>query len=227
MFLAPPLACVAVKLSFPSTILLFANMAAVPADQTWFDTIKRSFADVPIDAEEGVSTTEFLEAAEALVTLFDVLGSVAFNTVKSDLLGNIKKVRDRQLAAPAESETLQALVLNELKTKKHTATEGLVWLVRGLDFTVQALRNNIENASKELSDSFRDAYGQTLKPHHSFIIKPLFSAAMSATPYRADFYQKLGQDQAKVAAQLEKEVAALEKVVKIVKAFQDTKQAKW
>lgn len=45
-------------------------MAAVPADQTWFDTIKRSFADVPIDAEEGVSTTEFLEAAEALVTLF-------------------------------------------------------------------------------------------------------------------------------------------------------------
>lgn len=34
------------------------------------------------------------------------------------------------LAAPAESQTLQALVLNELKEKKHTATEGLVWLVR-------------------------------------------------------------------------------------------------
>jgi hypothetical protein len=26
--------------------------------------------------------------------------------------------------------TIQDLVLNELKTKKHTATEGLVWLVR-------------------------------------------------------------------------------------------------
>ncbi|CAG7917709.1 unnamed protein product [Penicillium olsonii] len=202
-------------------------MAAVSADQTWFDTIKRSFADVPIDAEDGISTTEFLEAAEALVTLFDVLGSVAFNPVKNDLLGNIKKVRERQLAAPAESETLQALVLNELKTKKHTATEGLVWLVRGLDFTVQALRNNINNASKELSDSFRDAYGNTLKPHHSFFVKPVFSAAMSATPYRKDFYLKLGADQAKVAAQLEKEVAALEKVMAILKAFQDTKQAKW
>lgn len=34
------------------------------------------------------------------------------------------------LAAPAESQTLQELVLNELKTGKHTATEGLVWLVR-------------------------------------------------------------------------------------------------
>ena len=41
-----------------------------------------------------------------------------------------QKIRDRQLAAPALSETLQDLVLNELKEKKHTATEGLVWLNR-------------------------------------------------------------------------------------------------
>jgi hypothetical protein len=98
---------------------------------------------------------------------------------------------------------------------------------RGLDFTVQALRNNLNDSTKELSDSFRDAYGKTLKPHHSFIIKPIFSAAMSATPYRKDFYVKLGQDQAKVNAEMEKEVAALEKVVAILKAFQDTKEAKW
>ena len=37
------------------------------------------------------------------------------------MLGNIKKVRDRQLAAPAESETLQALVANELKTTKSSS----------------------------------------------------------------------------------------------------------
>lgn len=42
----------------------------------------------------------------------------------------MQKVRERQLAAPGESGTLQALVLNELKTKKHVAAEGLVWLVR-------------------------------------------------------------------------------------------------
>lgn len=29
-----------------------------------------------------------------------------------------------------DSESLQELVRNELKTKKHTATEGLVWLTR-------------------------------------------------------------------------------------------------
>ena len=42
----------------------------------------------------------------------------------------LQKVRDRQLAAPVDSSTLQALVINELKTKKHTATEGLLWLIR-------------------------------------------------------------------------------------------------
>ncbi|KAL4783186.1 glycolipid transfer protein domain-containing protein [Aspergillus varians] len=203
--------------------------AEIPAGGTWFDTIKKSFADVPVDAanDNGISTTEFLEAAESLTTLFDLLGSAAFSPVKSDLTGNIKKVRDRQLAAPGESETLQALVLNELKTKKHVATEGLVWLVRGLDFTAQSLRHNIDNASKELSESFRDAYGNTLKKHHSFIIKPIFSAAMSATPYRKDFYAKLGSDDAKVKAALEREVAALEERVAILKSFQDRKEAKW
>jgi hypothetical protein len=45
-------------------------MAAIPADGTWFDTIQKSFADVPTDAEGGISTTEFLEAAESLTTLF-------------------------------------------------------------------------------------------------------------------------------------------------------------
>jgi hypothetical protein len=98
---------------------------------------------------------------------------------------------------------------------------------RGLDFTAQSLRHNINNASKELSESFRDAYGNTLKKHHSFIIKPIFSAAMSATPYRKDFYAKLGSDDAKVKASLEREVAALEERVTILKSFQDRKEAKW
>lgn len=47
-------------------------MSAFPPGGTWFDTIKRSFADVPVDAanDNGISTTEFLEAAESLTTLF-------------------------------------------------------------------------------------------------------------------------------------------------------------
>ncbi|CAG5153151.1 uncharacterized protein ALTATR162_LOCUS3055 [Alternaria atra] len=203
--------------------------AAYPPGGTYFQTIKKSFADVPVDEskDNAISTTEFLEAAESTTTLFDVLGSVAFKPVKGDMSGNIKKIRDRQLAAPAQSETLQELCLNELKEKKHTATEGLLWLTRGLDFTAQGLRHNISNPSKELADSFRDAYGNTLKPHHSFMVKPVFSAAMSATPYRKDFYSKLGEDDSQVQAELEKWLAALEKLLAILNTFLAKKEAKW
>ena len=115
--------------------------------KTFLDTLKRSFTDVPVNKERdnAIATTEFLEAAESLTTLFgkwtcvhalnfgnlsevfwgskwgsksqgfwkeekgreimadrasylkvhpwrclDVLGSVAFTPVKSDMLGNVK-----------------------------------------------------------------------------------------------------------------------------------------
>lgn len=104
---------------------------AFPPGGTYFDG-RKSFADVNYDTakDNAINTTQFLEAAEALTHLFDVIGGAAFKPVKSDMQGNIKKIRDRQLAAPLESDTLQDLVRNELKTGKHTATEGLLWLVR-------------------------------------------------------------------------------------------------
>ena len=46
--------------------------SAYPPGGTFFDTIKKSFVDVPIDKSKGnaIRTTEFLEAAESLTTLF-------------------------------------------------------------------------------------------------------------------------------------------------------------
>jgi hypothetical protein len=66
--------------------------AAFPPGGTFFDTVKKSFVDVPINSanDSAIPTTEFLEAAESLTTLFDVLGSAAFKPVKNDMLGNIK-----------------------------------------------------------------------------------------------------------------------------------------
>jgi len=98
---------------------------------------------------------------------------------------------------------------------------------RGLDFTAQSLRQNLTNSQEELSTSFRAAYGNTLKPHHSFLVKPIFSAAMSATPYRKDFYAKLGDDQVRVQKELGQWLAGLERDVKILNEFLSRKEAKW
>jgi hypothetical protein len=216
------------------------STAKIPAGKTWFDTHKVHFEDVPTGADDGISTTEFLDASEATTTLFDLLGSVAFTPVKNDMLGNVNKLRERQKAAPAGSTTVQQLVKTELASKTHKATEGLLWLTRGLDFTAQALRSDLTtNASvkpteqkptKELADGFRASYKNTLAPHHGLLIKPIFSAAMSATPYRKDFYARLsgeGTDPETTRQELERWVAALEKRVAILKAFLATKEAKW
>ncbi|KAI1613091.1 pleckstrin domain containing, family A member 8 [Exophiala viscosa] len=216
------------------------SASQIPAGKTWFDTHKVSFENVPIGADQGISTSEFLDASEATTTLFDVLGSVAFTPVKNDMLGNIKKVRERQLAAPEGSSTLQSLVKTELASKSHKATEGLLWLVRGLDFTAQALRADLtsnagvsttaQKPTKELSESFRAAYKNTLAPHHGFLVKPIFSAAMSATPYRKDMYSRLvgeGTNPETASQALEKWVAALEQRVGILKTFLASPEGKW
>lgn len=93
-----------------------AFQAAIPPGGTWFDTLKKSFVDVPVDSSNGnaIPTSDFLEAAESLTTLFgklpalvvspssgatigdvltyspDLLGSLAFTPVKNDMIGNIK-----------------------------------------------------------------------------------------------------------------------------------------
>lgn len=47
---------------------------AFPPGGTFFDTVKRSFTDVPIE-NGNIATTQFLEAAESLTTLFGMQSS--------------------------------------------------------------------------------------------------------------------------------------------------------
>ncbi|PWN99503.1 glycolipid transfer protein [Tilletiopsis washingtonensis] len=187
---------------------------------TYFDTVKKSYADVPL-TDEGVDTSAFLEATEGLVKLFDLLGSSAFAIVQNDMRGNVKKIRDRLLASPMESNTLERLVANEGKPgeKKRVATEGLMWLLRGLDFTAQALRRSQTDKSEELTVSFTKAYEGTLRKYHNFVVKGAFGLAMKACPWRKDFYEKLGSPPERVESELEAWLNALEKIVSQLQGF--------
>ncbi len=51
-----------------------AAAQAYPPGGTFLNTLKKSFTDVPVDKEKenAVATTEFLEAAESLTTLFGI-----------------------------------------------------------------------------------------------------------------------------------------------------------
>jgi len=199
----------------------------------YLETIK-SFTEVPV-TDAGVDTVEFLLAAEGLVGMFDLLGSTAFSLVQSDLKGNIAKVRVRYEATPTLSATLESLVVNEKGEKKRIATEGLLWLHRGLSFTCNALENAQKEKSTKLSDAFTTSYDGTLKKFHNFVVKGVFAVAMKACPLRADFYAKLAADpeggepasQEKLSEELDKWLAALRSIlVRIEKFYEDGNYAK-
>ena len=48
-------------------------MAAFPPGGTFFDTIKQNFTTVPVEGDNKIATTQFLEAAESLTTLFGMV----------------------------------------------------------------------------------------------------------------------------------------------------------
>ncbi|KAG0152135.1 hypothetical protein CROQUDRAFT_719397 [Cronartium quercuum f. sp. fusiforme G11] len=183
----------------------------------YFDTINRSYADVPV-TDQGVDTMTFLEASEELVKLFDLFGSKAFAVVQSDLTGNITKIRTLYNTNKAECSTLECLVEYEKTAKRRDATQGLLWLTRGLHFTYEGLRRSQENPTEELSESFTKGYETSLKPYHSFVVRPVFGLAMKACPYRADLFSKLGAPE-KVEVELAKWLEALEKIVQKIQAF--------
>jgi len=87
----------------------------------------------------------------------------------------LQKVRTRYDETPTLSNTLEKLVENEKGEKKRKATEGLMWLLRGLQFTCKALQNAQANASEELSVAFNKAYEGTLKAFHNFVVKGIFT----------------------------------------------------
>ncbi|KAJ2379183.1 hypothetical protein IW150_000342 [Coemansia sp. RSA 2607] len=184
---------------------------------SFISRVPRKFSDV--DFENGIDTVQFIEAATGVVMLFDELGSAAFTVVKSDISGNIEKIRTKHASNPAEFSTLQKIVLAEAGTKDRTATQGLLWLKRGLEFTAEGISRNLENKSDELSKSFTEAYEKTLKQFHNFIVKGVFNVAMMACPARADFYKKLGDSEEAVTPGLQEWVQALQNLLRILNAF--------
>lgn len=72
---------------------------------------------------------------------------------------------------------------NEMAEKKSTATQGLLWLTRGLSFTCKALQATQKNKELELSVAFQNAYGVTLKDYHNFIVKQVFNVSTLLSPW--------------------------------------------
>lgn len=167
----------------------------MPVTEDSIDTLSFLEASTGLVGLFGSSVPHATSILFSYFRIVDLLGSSAFSVVQADLKGNIavstwcsimsscintvQKVKARYDAAPSSSGSLQSLVAKEKAEGKKTATEGLMWLLRGLSFTCKSLQASQANEKEELSASFTKGYEDSLKKHHNFVVKGIFSVRIT------------------------------------------------
>ncbi|ORX44013.1 glycolipid transfer protein [Hesseltinella vesiculosa] len=167
---------------------------------TYTDLITRSYQDVQLSP--GILTDQFLEATDGLVAMFDLFQAPAFSVVQNDIRGNVQKIRARYVLNTSAQHTLEALLALELlEPAKPKATEALLWLA------------SLLHPQQELATSFQLAYDSSLRPHHSFLVRPVFQLAMKSLPYRQTFYESIGVQTKEQVQEMQTWIHALKLVV--------------
>ncbi|XP_058962959.1 glycolipid transfer protein-like [Pocillopora verrucosa] len=190
---------------------------------SFFTEAEHKFLSIPEDIR--IETKSFLDAASEVVPFFDVLGPTAFAPVKSDINGNIKKLREKFTKDLEKFKTLQDIVESEMaenSTKaKNSATDALLWLKRALRFIIVFLRE-VLTGEEDLVKCAKKAYENSLKRFHGWMVQGVFSLALKAVPYRKDFIDKLGRnkvDEDTVLREMREFVDLLEANLEVVEQF--------
>ncbi|XP_028317947.1 glycolipid transfer protein-like [Gouania willdenowi] len=163
--------------------------------------LDNQFNQLPPD--KSVNTKVFLDTVSHLPAFFDCLGSKVFSIIKSDINGNITKIKAVYVKDPAKYVTLQDIVEAErlehgAEWPKVGATLALMWLKRGLRF-IQILLQSLadgerdENNPNLIKVNVTKAYEQALKRYHGWIVQKIFNAALIAAPYRSNFLKALSK----------------------------------
>lgn len=163
--------------------------------------LENQFSELPPD--NSVDTKLFLDAVSHVPSFFDCLGSKVFTLIKSDINGNITKIRGVYVQDPARYSTLQQIL--EAEREDHAAewpkvgaTLALMWLKRGLRF-IQILLQSLADGEKDENNpnliriNVTKAYEQALKKYHGWVVQKIFKAALIACPYRSDFLKALSK----------------------------------
>ncbi|XP_076876721.1 glycolipid transfer protein-like [Brachyhypopomus gauderio] len=165
--------------------------------------LDNQFVQLPNTNE--VDTKHFLDSVSHLPPFFDCLGSKVFAPIKSDISGNITKIKAVYDSDPAQFETLQKIL--EVERRKYGsewpkagATLALMWLKRGLRF-VQIMLQSLADGDRDernpnlIRINITKAYDGALKRYHGWIVQKVFKAALLAAPYRSDFLKALSKGQ--------------------------------
>ncbi|XP_003744676.1 pleckstrin homology domain-containing family A member 8 [Galendromus occidentalis] len=173
-------------------VALVGGSSAEDQVPTFFTLMEHSFTKLKLESND-IPLGEFLLCCEGIVPVFDVLGSTAFAPVKMDIQGNISKLQKH--GTETGCTFLLALIQRELDMKTTTqagsATDALLWLKRALAFIRIFLHEACQSADVDLALCATKAYGETLRKHHNFVVRGVFSVAIRALPYYSTFVKSL------------------------------------
>mmetsp|Transcript_3618 Transcript_3618/g.8993 ORF Transcript_3618/g.8993 Transcript_3618/m.8993 type:complete len:446 (-) Transcript_3618:66-1403(-) len=166
-------------------------------EHTFFSSVPTDFSGVlgvgAADGAHRITAASFLTAAAAVLPFIDRLGS-ALAIVKSDISGNIDKIRAAYARGGEDCVTLEDIVREEVRAKRTTASDSasdaLLWLKRALRFICAFLREVADG--KETTSAAGLAYSRTLAHYHGWLVRGAFSMAMKSVPYRNDLLKQLG-----------------------------------
>ncbi|KAK2710540.1 glycolipid transfer protein-like isoform X2 [Artemia franciscana] len=131
--------------------------------------------------------------------MINLLGKV-FSPVKSDINGNVDKIRKAYQLQPDAYRHLNDLIIIEAPKKMSSVSlEALLWLKRGLEFMFVFLNDIVEDKetppSENISAFCCNAYEKTLKPYHGWIVQSLFQLCSKACPYRKNLLKAIALQQ--------------------------------
>ncbi|MED6206836.1 hypothetical protein PIB30_030396 [Stylosanthes scabra] len=148
-----------------------------------------------VKSKDGkILTKPFLNVCKSVLPVLDMLGR-AFSFVKSDVGGNISRLECRYETNPCEYKLLYRIVEKEIEDKTHksssSCTNALLWLTRGMDYSVQMFSNLEEHKNWSMQEACNDSYSKTLRNWHGWIAIQTFHVAMRLLPDRKKFMQAL------------------------------------
>eukprot|EP00123_Amoebidium_parasiticum_P020718 comp5526_c0_seq1/m.1452 comp5526_c0_seq1/g.1452 ORF comp5526_c0_seq1/g.1452 comp5526_c0_seq1/m.1452 type:complete len:231 (-) comp5526_c0_seq1:351-1043(-) len=150
----------------------------------FFENLSSTFA---FDTSRGLPTAPFLDACMATQALFDVLGPKGFYLISVDITGNTKKVQDHYTHSSDKRHTIQALLLEEIRTNRHwddgSMVEAVAAIRRVLEF-LHVFLTHFESTDFDTYTCCDSAYAQTLRPHYSVFSRTVLGVAFKAAPSR-------------------------------------------
>jgi len=173
-------------------------------------------------ADGTILTEPFLDVCRAVLPVIDKLGT-AFTLVRGDVSGNINRLAGKMPEDP-QFVKLFAIVQFEIVKSTHghstSATKGLLWLKRAMEFTLAILQRTAKQPDVPLAQVVTDAYAETLMQFHGFFASNAFYLAFKFVPTRESFVESLGVSQgANVTGEIDAFVAAFKPILSEVHDF--------